>query len=356
MAADWSQLPPDLLRRLGDDLLADGDIDYYMGMRAVCHGWLSALVKPRPLGVGADHRFRPRNWIMLHEKFHEAADGRRLFVNVSTGRFLRRRVPMLDDHQVLQASNGLLVLRGKASPPAICVLEPFTGSVLRAPDVLKDEDEHDGDDDGNVPYTFYFVPDPATGLRAVQFPQYSEGREYYYVNSMLAHAGHVYVADTGGCVFRIVEWERPSFGYGELIAKMDFHANLYRLYLVESDGEMLLVSLASSFAAAKVYRVDVDRSVLEPLDSIGSRALFLGHNRSLSVDANKFPSMDRNCVYIEDIYLGHDLGHEVFVAYHVVIYMYDLSTDGLKEHVFDDLISPLSLAKVFLDYCNHLTD
>ncbi|XBI22688.1 hypothetical protein VPH35_063680 [Triticum aestivum] len=234
MAGDWSLLPRDLLRRFGADLLDAGDIDYYMGMRAVCYGWRSALAKPRPLGDGADPRFRPRNLVMLHEKqFQEAADGRRLFVNVSTGRFLRRRVPMLDDHRLLEASDGLLILKEKKSPRTICVLEPFTGSVLRTPyqdeeehdgdnwdGGHEDEDEHDGDNEEDdedchyVPHTVYFVPDPANELRAVQFPQYSEGREGFYVRSMLAHAGHVYVADTEGCVFRIVEGERPSFGYG----------------------------------------------------------------------------------------------------------------------------------------------
>ncbi|KAK1670635.1 hypothetical protein QYE76_058794 [Lolium multiflorum] len=349
MAIDWSSLPSDLLRRIGDHHLAAGDIDCYMDMRSVCNSWRSAISKPRPLGAGADLRFRPRQWVMLDEKeSQEAADGRRLFVNVSTGRFLRRRVPMLHDHHLLAASHGLLVLREKSYPHTTRILDPFTGSTLvRAPDVRED--------DGMNMMTVYFVPDPGSELRAVQFPHYSEDRIMYYVHSVVTYAGHVYVVDSEGCMFRILGGEeRPSFGYGDLIARMDFGGGMY---LVESAGELLLVRLHHAGGAAEVYRVDVERKVVESLPSIGSRALFLG-SKCLSVDADKFVAIDPNCVYHTGFSFGD--GFLPWLAAH----RYDLGNGGEQEDVSDDLdvntedrlVGPPSLVKVLLDYCNLLAD
>ncbi|CAM0885333.1 unnamed protein product [Alopecurus aequalis] len=345
MAVDWSSLPGDLLRSLGDHHLAAGDIDCYMDMRSVCQSWRSAIPKPRPLGVSADLRFRPRHWVMLDEKESKVAiDGRRLFVNVSTGRFLRRRVPMLHDHHLLAASDGLLVLRGKSSPHVTRVVDPFTGSVLLgAPEVH--EDEH--------MMTVYFVADPASGLRTVQFPHYSDDRPQFYVRSKVVHAGHVYVLDSAGCVFRILDTgNRPSFVYGELITRMDFvfYGSMY--YLVESAGELLLVRLHRS--TAQVYKVDVERKVLECLHSIGRRALFLGFTRCLSVDADKFPSIHPNCLYLGQIYMSMEM----------LEYRYDLSNGGRQEDVSDGfnvnptarLIGPVSFSFFVHDYCNFLAD
>jgi hypothetical protein len=348
MAVDWSSLPSDLLRRLGDHHLAAGDIDYYMDMRSVCHNWRSAIPKPPPLGAGADLRFRPRHWVMLDE--NEPTDGRRLFVNVSTGRFLRRRVPMLHDHHLLAASSGLLVLRGKSSPPAATyVLNPFTGlALLCAPHFHEEEDE------GMM--TVYFVADPGSELREVRFPHHSEDRLMYCVHSMVAHAGHVYVVASEGCVFRILDaWERPSFGYGELITRMAFGEGMY---LVESAGELLLVRLQQFGGAAEVFRVHGESKVVQRVHSIGRRALFLGFTNGLSVDADKFPSIDPNCIYLRGTKISEIL--DILRT----TYRYDLSNGGKREDVTDDLdvrpfasvVGPVSLARVLLDYCNLLAN
>lgn len=49
----------------------------------------------------------------------------------------------------------------------------------------------------------------------------------------------------------------------------------------------------------EIVRMDPERGVLEPVTSLGSRALFLGE-RCLSVDAGKFTSVRANCVYYVD--------------------------------------------------------
>lgn len=126
--ADWASLPTDIIRRVGDVLLDDGDIDYYTGMRSVCHNWRSATADPRRHGVGvASIRFHPRQWTMLDKEGS-------LFINVSTGRFLRRRFPSLPDYReqiVVGISDGLLLVeKGYYTDypdGVIHILNPLTG-------------------------------------------------------------------------------------------------------------------------------------------------------------------------------------------------------------------------------------
>uniref|UniRef100_A0A453GIM5 F-box domain-containing protein n=1 Tax=Aegilops tauschii subsp. strangulata TaxID=200361 RepID=A0A453GIM5_AEGTS len=72
-AAGWSALPPDLVRRVADCLLATNDLDCYMDFRAVCSGWRDATDDPR--SDPSDPRFRPRRWvILLDEGFQLQSD------------------------------------------------------------------------------------------------------------------------------------------------------------------------------------------------------------------------------------------------------------------------------------------
>jgi hypothetical protein len=85
--ASWSSLPADLVNRVADRLLADDDLDYYMDFRAVYHSWPSSTADPK-----ASPRFQPRQWIMLDVVYQTDA---RLFVNVGTGRFVSKDLPLL---------------------------------------------------------------------------------------------------------------------------------------------------------------------------------------------------------------------------------------------------------------------
>jgi hypothetical protein len=50
----------------------------------------------------------------------------------------------------------------------------------------------------------------------------------------------------------------------------------------------------------KVFRVNVEHKLLEEVKSLGRRALFLGEERCVSVDADKLPSVDGECIYMVD--------------------------------------------------------
>jgi len=75
-------------------------------------------------------------------------------------------------------------------------------------------------------------------------------------------------------------------------------------YLVESGGELLLVTRPAwcgvSGDLLSVHRVDTVRNVLEPVSTIGNRALFLSRVRCVFIDADKFPAVQGGCIYFVD--------------------------------------------------------
>jgi len=73
---------------------------------------------------------------------------------------------------------------------------------------------------------------------------------------------------------------------------------------VESGGELLLVTRPAwcgvSGDLLSVHRVDTVRNVLEPVSTIGNRALFLSRVRCVFIDADKFPAVQGGCIYFVD--------------------------------------------------------
>jgi hypothetical protein len=130
-AAGWSSLPGDLANLVADRLLATNDLDFYMGFHAVCHGWRASTADPRSSPHG-DPRFQPRQWVMVDEGRHNGDDDSRLFVNVSTGRFVRRDIRLaIRSHLLVAAAGGWLVLAARRSPQAVRLLNPFTDSFIQ---------------------------------------------------------------------------------------------------------------------------------------------------------------------------------------------------------------------------------
>lgn len=107
--AAWSSLRSDLVKRVAYCFLATNDLDYYMNFRAVCYNWRSITVDPK---TSNDRRFHPTQWVMLDE-FCKDVDSR-LFVNASTGRFLRKELPLLrGDHRyklLITTAGGFVIV------------------------------------------------------------------------------------------------------------------------------------------------------------------------------------------------------------------------------------------------------
>lgn len=94
----------------------------------------------------------------------------------------------------------------------------------------------------------------------------------------------------------------------------------------------------------EVFRVDVERKVLEPVKSIGRRALFLG-NRCLAVDhADPLLSVRSNCVYRV---AGNGDG----------VWEYDLGHGGREKMISTcGSARPFSMLQVLMNYCVVLPD
>jgi hypothetical protein len=128
MVAGWSSIPSDLLNRVADGLLATGDVDCYVSLRAVCHHWRHATAAPS----GTDRRFLPLRWVMLG---FDAGNFHGFFLNVDTGRLLWKDLPALRDYAYITKDNdGLLILQGtKNSTDNFSALNPFTGVSISFP-------------------------------------------------------------------------------------------------------------------------------------------------------------------------------------------------------------------------------
>ena len=126
---DWSSLTPDLVRRVGERVVAADDIDYYMAFRAVCHNWRRTLKDNNAANCTDDPTFfQPSKWAVLDR--HD--DDVLVLVNLETGCFLRKRIPLLSDYFFVGAASGdLLLLAEPTYPYRACLLNPFTGALAR---------------------------------------------------------------------------------------------------------------------------------------------------------------------------------------------------------------------------------
>ena len=80
MAGVWSDLPADLINKIGEYFLRSNDLDYYSSLRAVCLNWRVATEPPN---------FFLNNWIMLEK----SSDQKVSFLNLLTGRVCEKCIP-----------------------------------------------------------------------------------------------------------------------------------------------------------------------------------------------------------------------------------------------------------------------
>ncbi|KAF7036352.1 hypothetical protein CFC21_047052 [Triticum aestivum] len=318
ITAEWASLQRDLVQLVADCVLSTSGVDGYVPMRAVCPSWRSAVAKPSPHAAVADPRFRPRQWVVLHGADDDQA--RPLFLDVSTGRFRRLRRPVLGDYILIGASDGLLVLGDRERPHAARLLNPLTGDMLPFAAPIPPEDWVNTAIVGSEPtIIFAFEPeqseyqdipaycslqqgsdavysaDPTGQLRAVKFHDAAYDKEnLLYLQSMVTHAGNVYVLICGGTLCKVV-WTGGHW-YAELIMEIDMPKHCYTGCLVEFAGKLLLVN--DKVETIELLCVDVNRKVLEPIQSIGRCALFLSVGKCMVVNADKLPTIMRNCIYM----------------------------------------------------------
>ncbi|XP_071678414.1 uncharacterized protein [Lolium perenne] len=354
MAADWSSLTSDLVGLVADSLLASGDIDCYVSLRAVCHHWRNATADPR----GPDPRFLPRRWVMLDSRAANVQDSRRLFLNVDTDNFVWKDLPVLRDYDCLAAdSDGLLVLQGPGDSKKISALNPFTGAWIRFPVYAVCAPRRRAVAVGSSPMMKLYILDDRKHVATVDPTDELASRWIFTAKpalesfaSVISFQGQVYAMDQYGMLVLFEDHSRIT----TIIAddgKQAWHPS----FLVDNAGELLVVH-APVFEndIMRVFSVDLENKVLERINSIGNRAIFLG-GRSLSVDADNLPTVEANCIY----YIGGLSGSNQHG-----FYMFRLDNDGIEKPIeATDImliegnrqhpLRPLSLTRILMDHANY---
>ncbi|XBH55577.1 hypothetical protein VPH35_077641 [Triticum aestivum] len=207
------------------------------------------MVCPHGCGV-IDPRFHLRRWMMLPEGHglypsHASLRGYIHFFNLDTGKFVRVKLPVFNDHCVLDSAEGLLVMQ-RDEDTAIRLFHPFTGDVVDLPPLVT-----------LVPH---INPDLPGAFHPMQKFHYLRGED---------HVG-------------------SSLPPPKLIATISIDKLTRPLCLVECDSQILVTGYTdSSLSRMLVNRLaDLTLEKLISIRSIGDKALFLNNERSLSVSSN----------------------------------------------------------------------
>jgi hypothetical protein len=293
--ASWSSLPADLVNRIADLLLATDDLDCYMDLRAVCRGWRCSTADPK--NMPRDPRFRPRQWAMLDEVHQSDA---RLFVNVATGRFVRRDLPLLRRYDVVAgAAGGLVVLAERTAPYTARILNPFTGAMISfdAPmPCLYDPAAHVI---GSLPTLVFISKDDSPTFYwadpdSKSFTEDNDGQCTHPLVRLPFEFSVYAAAREGGPLesFSVLEGPIPKY----LTGNAEWPYLNKRCFQVESAEEMLVV-VFQRLHGVDVFKINTRSCLLERVKNLGSRAIFVGERRCLAVDADKFASVEANCIY-----------------------------------------------------------
>ncbi|CAM0884734.1 unnamed protein product [Alopecurus aequalis] len=304
-SAGWSWLPDDLVRRIADTFIATNDLDHYMCFRAVCPNWRRATDDPKKDTY--DHRFHPRLWIVLDGVLQSDDDDMRILLNTATGRFIRKKLPLLLDYHVA-TSGGFFVLADRSPPHAARVFNPLTGHrvLFTAPvppevTVAFVRSYHQTSSLGLVLLgdssckLYKAVPD-SEGFASQDFHQ----AFYNFLRKAVLGGSYPHISARPafvGAISELCELLRSFHGdFAKFFStNLPTNASNIRCFLVGLPMHMVLV--IKKHGTIFVWKINNEIAKLEPMQSINNFAIFIGHQRCLSVDANKFPGIEANCVY-----------------------------------------------------------
>ncbi|CAM0884965.1 unnamed protein product [Alopecurus aequalis] len=398
MIPEWASLPPELVEGIADRVLSTtGGVDAYMDMRAACSSWRSAIAKPSPIDALGDLRFRPRHWVLVDvdpPASHDDDDAR-LFLHIPTGRFRRLHLPALNF--VAGAADGLLVLGDMYPPHLARLLNPFTGDMLHFAAPLPQYFTCTSVKQGGSHSTLVLLRWGTVYCAAPNSDCFTETEEAVETRlvSIVNFQDDVYCADAYGGVFKLVAQCNDelvvipevlpnvvvyteggdskgsgseggdSEGDDSEGSDNEGDGSKMRTYLVESAGELLLVRYVDQ--TLKVFRFDIEHKLLEEVESLSGRALFLGEERCVSVDAAQLPSVDGDYIYIldyENVSMSDSEDMSVSDSEDMSVSDSDDKCDmcvyNLRGDMVDTISSkhfcarPFSLVQVLLRYCDWL--
>ncbi|KAJ3671132.1 hypothetical protein LUZ60_008558 [Juncus effusus] len=350
---DWAGLPDGIVDSIADLLLKE-DVTHYIRLRCVCASWRSATLNP----AVTDPRFLPRNWLLvskqnqprnwLSKQNHHRPKTPWRFLNLSTGKYIRAKVPELagrGGRTLLRVVDGLLVFIDGPSH-VIHLLNPFTGALACFLPL------NDGRD-----YLTNFAPSQHEDIKivllnnfvGVNFAISSSSSSVVVVISFIRRLAYAKLGDTKWSFFDLERSSVQSFQdrlyslsleEGPLLRFEPDQNRFITLYPslpelppwdpryvphmkgcfhVVSDGEMLVVRhYEQDFDYYfKVFKLDLENGTLVPKRSIGERALFINdEKRAFSVSTSTFPSIVPGSIYYTFYKYRTNVYHPIDCACH----------------------------------------
>ncbi|CAL4935096.1 unnamed protein product [Urochloa decumbens] len=319
-----SSLPDDLVRQVASRLLA-GDLLHYVRFRAVCRPWRSGTASPGGRGV-VEPRFHPRRWMMFPEgnglyPGHPNLHGYVRFFNLDTGAFVRARIPLFQDHCVLDSYEGLLVLQ-RDHDTAIRLLNPLTGDILDLPPLstLLPQTRQEFPKrfrarrrlaflrciytaatfaDGAVTVMLVFNFLFRVAIATPQDQQWTISTWYYKIGQpLLSTQGKTYVVYETSVerTLKIYQIDTPLpnevLQPPKLIATCTADKLRQPVYFVKCDSEVLVIGHSDiSLSNILVYKLaDLVMERYIPVTSIGDKAIFI-QERALSASTKALPTV-----------------------------------------------------------------
>ncbi|GAB4829057.1 hypothetical protein Ancab_018718 [Ancistrocladus abbreviatus] len=323
--ADWADLPESLLIEIAERV---GLYDDFKSIDGVCRKWRAARRQAR---YGGSLPQVP--WLMLAEDDdHEGGPPSITcrFYCLSTGMVHRMELPLAVGNKRCYSSHGWLMTISRDL--TMSLLNPFSGLQIQLPDKTS-LSAYQGFM-GNAGFTL-FIEKFALSSSPSQ-PQNYWVMIVYGASATLAcwrpgddswtkvgtqkfdaggfsdisyYKGEFYaVAHTGQIVACAFDASKQVVNV-RLVAnlKREFVGLIDKIYLVESDGRLLVVkrgiredNVDCKSTAFWVLELDVIRGGAREVKDLGSRSLFLGDNSSMSIEASRRYGCRANCVYYTD--------------------------------------------------------
>lgn len=377
----WASLPDDIAREVAA-LVLRGDVVDYIAVRAVCSGWRTCAPTPGDPTLRTRSLW-PVDWIPLCDGDAVRPDEacQITFFHCKTARSLRVRLPELKGHRIIGFTDGLAILLHKRRT-TIHVLHPFTGVVVDFPSLVPVYQQLIKDRTCvlRMSAAVCTSASSATSIAVVAWFPWSSvvlsadagGHTSWQVihDSMdllntLTFRGQLY-----GCLqsSKQIAQVYPPRPLGPVVAHVPqrFGNPLFcNHYLVESDGQMLLVVKSSNLVGrdveewrryvVAVFKVDIVSLggpwELVRVTNLGDRALFVSMDRCLSVSSRDLP-----CISSDSIYLTVALPNPV-VVHCLSSQSFERPTTLCQVHNVKERIRPsvrpFTLADHLLTYCNH---
>ncbi|KAK6256956.1 hypothetical protein QUC31_000415 [Theobroma cacao] len=350
MGVDWTQLPPELLQSISENLKIYAD---YIRFRAVCRSWRSSIPKT-PF-----HLPPQLPWLMLPPS--QSHQSHRAFYDLSTKRlrFLSLPESSNPNKRHCGSSHGWLIILDES--PTILLLNPLSRAKLHLPPLstFPNVDSFNYSDIGKE----YSLRSPSGGrytrnlrqmrdsfIKKIVLSANPSKDPRFVAIAILNQTGELAYCKNGDKSWRFIEGAHP---YSEdviycrgLCFAVDKHGGIVicdvrndsprisfietprqlggdMQYLVNSGDELLLVTRHldldfdfepdQSHLVFRTKRFEVSRLIWngpywERVNSLNDKMVFVGENSSLSLSASYFTGCMGNCVYYTDDYSETNYG------------------------------------------------